>query len=317
MNRRAQALMISLWILTILSILAVGIGHRVSMALRMSRYQRDSLKALYLAKAGVNLAIVELEKDNNDYDALTEKWADNEELFKEIVLRDNPDASATVSFQVLDKDNNPKTIYGVRDEESKININTASKELLLALFEKCGISPAQDIVNSILIWRGDIVDDNKIYENLGYPCKSSPFTNIEELNLVKDLKMQDYQKINKFISVFAGPLININTVSEDVLLILSRSLAKKIAVEENFADSVATKILELRSSKGYFKDKGEVDLMLTGEEETNIFNALLNATTLKSEYFLIEVTGNSSKIKRKIQAVYHRKDKKISGWHES
>ena len=51
--------MISLWILAILTILAVGIGHRVSMGLRLARYQKDKLKGLYLAKAGLKVLIVE------------------------------------------------------------------------------------------------------------------------------------------------------------------------------------------------------------------------------------------------------------------
>jgi type II secretory pathway component PulK len=316
MNKKAQTLMIGLWILAILTILAVGIGHRVSLALRISRYHRDSLKAHSLAKAGVNLAIAELDKDANDYDAPSEKWANNEITFKKVALNDNPDEYATISYTYFDEDNNPRTVYGARDLESRININTASKELLLALLEKYEIKSAQEIVNNILIWRGDIPDENKIYENSGYPCKSGIFSNIEELNLVKDFTQQDYQKIENLITVFGEGLMNINTVSNEAMAILAHSIAKKLSVAQNFADSLATKILELRKSNGYFKDKSEINIMLSAEE-TNIFNLLIDSMVYKSDYFLIEVTGNSSRIKRKAEAVYFRKDKKILDWHES
>jgi type II secretory pathway component PulK len=317
MDKRAQVLMMGLWILAILTILAVGLGHRVSMGLRMSRYQRESLKASYLAKAGLNLMIAEIEKDTNDTDALNESWANNESVFKKITLNENADEYATVSFSVPDESGGLTVIYGARDLESRININTASREALLALMEKLEIQPAQDIANNILIWRQDMPDEGKIYEKLGYPCKAGAFSKTEELNLVKDFGPEDFERIKDAITVFTENLVNINTASLDVLSILSRSIAKKLGIEESYAESVAVKIADLRKLKGYFKDKDEIAPVLTGSEETGIFNVLMNNVTLKSDYFLIEVTGNSSKIKRKIEAVYSRKDKKILDWHES
>ena len=154
MTKKAQVLVVSLWILATLTILAVGIGHRVSMALRLSRYQRDKFKALYLARAGLNRAIAELEKDTtNDYDTLNESWVNNEEAFKRIVLNDNQSEFATVSYGTLDEYSNPKTVYGVVDEERNININTAPKELLVELLDKKGISNPSDIANNICAWR--------------------------------------------------------------------------------------------------------------------------------------------------------------------
>jgi len=60
MRKNGQVLIISLWILVILAMLSVSIGHRVSMALRLSRYQKERLMAGYLAKAGINIAIGEI-----------------------------------------------------------------------------------------------------------------------------------------------------------------------------------------------------------------------------------------------------------------
>lgn len=321
MNRKAQVLILSLWILAILSVLAVGIGHRVSMSLRLTRYNRDKIKALYLANAGLKLAIAELEKDTNDYDALLESWADNEEVFKRIVLDDEQAEFATVSYVTTDENNSPKTIYGVADEERKLNINTASKDLLLSLFEECAIEDFPGKVNNLLIWLGAMPDEDKIYENLGYFCKAAKLSNIEELKLVKDITDQDYKKLKDLITVYGDKegKININTVSIKALNIFTYGIGRALStpVDKNFAYSVASKITALRNTKGFFTNSTDIDIEPTGEEETNIFEQLKNKIIFKSENFLIEVTGNAGTIKSKISSVYSGQDaKNILYWHE-
>lgn len=321
MNRKAQVLILSLWILAILSVLAVGIGHRVSMSLRLTRYNRDKIKALYLANAGLKLAIAELEKDTNDYDALLESWADNEEVFKRIVLDDEQAEFATVSYVTTDENNSPKTIYGVADEERKLNINTASKDLLLSLFEECAIEDFPGKVNNLLIWLGAMPDEDKIYENLGYLCKAAKLSNIEELKLVKDITEQDYKKLKDLITVYGDKegKININTVSIKALNIFTYGIGRALSppVDKNFAYSVASKITALRNTKGFFTNSNDINIELTGEEEMNIFEQLKNKIIFKSENFLIEVTGNAGTIKSKIYSVYSGQDaKNILYWHE-
>ncbi|MBM3253535.1 MAG: general secretion pathway protein GspK, partial [Candidatus Omnitrophica bacterium] len=230
---------------------------------------------------------------------------------------ENQNEFATISHNIIDKNNRLKTIYGVIDEERKININIASRELLLALLEEFAVNAAQDIVNNILIWRGDISDNDKIYEKLGYPCKADNFSNIEELTLVKDITPNDYQKLRESITTYGDGFVNINTVSFKTLTIFAHGIAKSLSIDENFADSVATKIIELRDRNGCFKEKNEIDIILTGEEEENIFNKLMDSIIFKSDNFLIEATGNVVKIRGKISAVYNRKDKRILYWHES
>ncbi|MEK6714715.1 MAG: hypothetical protein AABY43_01550, partial [Candidatus Omnitrophota bacterium] len=169
-----------------LTVITISIAHRTSISLRLNCYQRDRLKAVYLAKAGINRAIKIIENDTNTYDAPSELWANNEEAFKKIVLDEKGSEFAVVSYQDTKKDSQPEIIYGVIDEERRININTASYELLIALFRECGLlqPEAEKRADNILIWRGDKADDNKIYESLGYPPKGNKFSNLEELKLV-------------------------------------------------------------------------------------------------------------------------------------
>jgi len=317
MDRKAQALVVTLWVVLSLTVLAVSIGHRVSIGLRLSSYQRDKLKAFYLAKAAVNRVIAEINNDSSpEYDSLGDKWADNEEIFKKISFT-NGNEYASVGYNIVDAYDEIKIIYGVVDEERKININTASPELLDVLFEESEIDwAARDLINNILIWRGDLPDAGKIYENLGYVCKSGRFKNIEELILVKGMTWEDIEKLRKNITVYTEGSININTVSPELLKIVARASAKRLSVGYSFAESVADKIFTLRNEKKYFENKEAIAISTTGDEELNIFNDLLANVVLKSDNFFIAANGNSGKIKREIISVYNRKDKRMEYWHE-
>lgn len=317
MNKKAQVSVISFWILIILAVLAVSLGHRVSFGLKLSRYQKDRLKAAYLAKAGINRAIIELIDDKTpDYDGLNDSWADNEQVFKRIVFKKNKDEFASVSYFIKQgKEREAK--YGLIDEERKININTASREALVALLEKFNLDGAADKADNILIWRGDIPDEREVYEHLGYPCKAYKFSSPEELVLVKGFTPEDCQRLRKLITIYTEGKLNINTASSEALAIVSRGIAKEHSLEESSADNVAQKIVELRNKKVYFQNKEDIAVELTGAEETNIFNSLMGEVVFTSNNFLIEVCGNVGKIKSKAKAVYNRKDKKILYWHES
>jgi len=315
-KRRGQVFLITAWILIIITLLAVSIGHKVSLGLRLSRNRRDSFQAACLAKAGFTTAVNELIKDKTGaYDSLEDTWADNETLFSKIKLNDMANQFSTVGFTTIQAQD-AVVKYGVIDEERKININTSSRGTLLALFQEYGIEKAPEIAEEILIWRGDIPDEKKIYAETGYLPKSGSFVNTEELIMVKDVTAEVLNKLKGAITVYTKGLLNINTVSYETLEILCRGAAKELGLEESFADGVAGKIIELRQKQRYFKNKEALSVELTGEEQINIYNKIIPAFIYKSDNFLIEVLGNVGKIKRRIIAVYNRESQTISYWHE-
>ncbi len=308
--------MIFLWILAVLVILVVSIGQRASTTFRYIRYQRDRQKALYLAKAAINRVIIELDKDNNGYDALDDPWADNQEIFERVVLTDAENEFARVSYIREEKDKE-EVKFGVVDEEGKLNINTASEELLIALLEHLDIVDAPQIARNIRIWRGLIGDDNGVYEELGYAPKRNEFSNTEELMLVKGITPQDYEKLKESITVYTDGLVNVNTCSDRILDIVARGVAKKLNPGEAFARSLTVKILAAKeNNNGYFKEKKDVNVTTAGNEEQKILNALMQSMTTKSNNFFIRVTGKVGKIENKVSAVYNRKEKKFRYWHE-
>lgn len=321
MNKKAQALMISLWILIILTTLTVGTGHQVSLGLRLSRFHRDKLKSYCLARAGLILAMDALEQDQNAFDSLNEEWsngldpATNKPFFKNREMKEGTGGTFTVEYS-----QEPYAGQCMVDEERKININTAAQEELIALLDSAGASNSQALVYNIRAYRGDtdpdIPEGAFDYQGLGFDCKKAKFTNPEELMLVKDMDAETFLSIRKLFTVWGSGQVNINTVSQDTLKIICRGIAKQISIGENFADGLADKLISQRNGAIAFKAITDINIDLTGSEETNLFNELMKRVVLTSENFTIEVRGNASKISSRIRAVYDRKNKKIIGWHQ-
>src|SRR2546425_12358620 len=135
-----------LWTLAILVLLSLSLGYTTALDQRLVSYQRDRLTALYLAKAGYLRALVELERDPippaNSY---LESWALNPEAFQQVPLGSG---SFTVSYAWPGQDRPASVVYGVVDEERKININTAPKAILVRL-----PGMTEGIADALLEWR--------------------------------------------------------------------------------------------------------------------------------------------------------------------
>lgn len=309
-GKKSQVVIISLWILVILTILAISVAHRVAFGLRLSRYQRDKARALYLAKAGINRAIAELEKDkdNNNYDALNEKWADNKDTFEKILLDNNPNEFATVSYTV-EENGKEETKFGMIDEERKININKADSGLLEALLSKIGVSNSSEIANNICAWRQD-----------------KDFTNIAELILAKglrDIDLKIYEKLKNLITVWGSGKVNINTLDRYVLEILMEYCRKQLQnqnISENNPGDLAERIIQLRP----FDSVGDLQTKLTNQRsldssQINILNELYKVIDFKSACFYIRSNGKigNSNLNSRIYCIFDRDKKNITYWHES
>lgn len=298
MLKKAQALIIVLWVLVILTLLAVGIGHRVSLALRMSQYQKERLKTLYLAKAGVNQAIRELENDSNGYDSLAEAWSTT--LFKDIEIESG--LAETFSFSL-------------EDEERKININSAPAGLILELLNKIQVSNSADVANNICAWRGDATAIPPDYADTGYSNKDSNFMNKEELVLVKDVDKETYAKIQGLVTTYGEGKVNINTALEELIEVLVEYARKNTAGSPNSAD-LAEKIFQARPFTDPADMQDKLDPLTS--EQKNIVNEMLSVITFKSTCFSITSGGKmgESGLTSTIYSVFDREDKKQLYWHE-
>jgi type II secretory pathway component PulK len=308
MNKKAQVIIIILWTLVILTILAVTIGHRVSIAMRLSRYQRDSLGASCSAGAGINSAIVVLDNDDRGNDGLRDIWSTgiepltNKPLLENIEVKEGSQETFTVSY-LYDKDND--TCLCMSDEERKININTADKDLLEALLAECGVANPQELTKDIRLWRGHNIPESSDYTGSGYNNKNVEFSNIEELLLVKGVKEtapQNLEKLMGLITVFSSGLVNINTAPEEVLTVLIKAIIVKSHTDSISADILVRKIMNYRETADF--------------TDTSIGK---NMDSVNSHHFRIISRGKifGSNIERIIECVYDRRNQKIVFWHEN
>lgn len=312
-----------IWVLSLLSVLAVGIGYRAQIALKLSQYHRDRLKSRSLALAGLKIALYELNKKDEDKncDTANDRWISNEAVFQKVFLGEKSNEFASIGF-IDEIDGQKQMVYGIRDEEAKINLNTAPEALLTVLFQWAGVAHPSIIARNVLIWRGDVEDVGWVYDELGYAVKKNKFVNNAELVLVKGLDFKDWKNLKKIVTVYGSGLVNINTASDIVLGLLLDGIARQLNPQgawDVFAKNLSAKIVEGRQLKGYFLNEDDLraSIAVTGSEEINLMNALYSAISFKSDDFLIEVSGNVGKIKSGIEMVYCRSKDRILFWYET
>jgi len=104
-------LLVALWTLVLLVILSLGISSRVASEIGFARFLDERVISLYLAKAAVNRAAMELEKD---------KTGGRDTLYELRKMRE-------IEF------GNDKLSYNLLDEERLININVIPQEIIARL----------------------------------------------------------------------------------------------------------------------------------------------------------------------------------------
>ena len=125
---RGLSLISTLWLLTILSVLATHFLYSIRLEQRAQANFADRTKFHYAAKAGFERAVVILRGDETPYDSLGENWAEGlEEQIGESI-----EATNALTYRVQ-----------ITDEGTKININTADISMIQGLFTLMGYQDAE------------------------------------------------------------------------------------------------------------------------------------------------------------------------------
>ncbi len=215
------ALIIVLWILTILMVLAMSFSYAARTELYSTIAFRESIEQKFLAEAGIERAITE--------------------LFYYQMYKDQ-----TVELEglgVWKVDNTPYDVQTgagicsvrIMDEMGKVDINAGSEVVLKNLFISSGVQPEQAdiIVDSMMDWR----DPDDLYRLNGaesdyymslpvpYKAKNANFDTLEELLLVKGMSPEILYGSNEktgvidFLTVNSRQRrININAAPREVLM---------------------------------------------------------------------------------------------------
>jgi len=171
-DKKGLVLVAVLWLMVVLMAMVATVGRNSRLDTKVSLLRMEELRCKWACRAGIETAIGVLNEDTRESDSLIDYWSDNDEDFNDIALE-------KCSFTVT-----------VVDEAGKLNINTATKEQLLALQYM-----TEEIADAIIDWRdkddtpGSAGAEAGYYENLqfGYMTRNGPFRTIRELLLVKDV----------------------------------------------------------------------------------------------------------------------------------
>ena len=307
--RRGSTLIIALWSLFLLTIFAVQLGAIVRQKATLIHRLEDRDTRYLTAEAGVKQAIVQLRREDALFgaDFLGERWSDRPDTFKEIRVGKG---TFTVSYDHRDGEYS-RVMYGMQDEESKINLNKAGMEVIARLIETAANLSrwdAEELAYCIVDWRDPdsffqhpqfgAEDSDYKGERDPYEAKDSDFEVIEELLLVHKMDQEIFDKLKYFVTIYGEGKVNINTAPKEVLLALGLNdrLAENILLFRKGADRIAgtgdddiflqSATIVPRLSQVF--DLGPSDISL-------LSNLVADGTfTVKSENFMITSVGRLS-----------------------
>jgi general secretion pathway protein K len=170
--RTGLALAMVLWVVVVMLAIVAIVGQTSRLDWKVATGAVDELRCKWACRAGTETAIALLNEDLKDTDCLLDLWSDDDADYNNVQLE--------------------RCTYSVRvtDEAGKLNVNTATKQQLMALPYM-----EENIADAILDWRDR--DKNLrvngaeagYYENLPFPytIRDNPFRTIRELLRVKDV----------------------------------------------------------------------------------------------------------------------------------
>ena len=350
-SKKAVVLVITLWVLVLLSLIGLAFVRTVRVDARISRYHKNNLQALLLAKSGLTVLTADILADNNEFDSLSEDWLRKYSYTKEEMEKKGPGNSLR-EFEVKDKDGKLLGTYSVRitDEMGKFNINAideAMDNMVKYLFDSVQSDNKEGIADSILDWIDP--DDlhrlngaeEEYYKELSSPyhCKNGPLDTLEEMLLIRGITPQIFYGTDKskgiaslvriYPSKEESVRINVNTAPIEVLE----------AVLKEFGESLPQSILEQRSGRDGiepseddepFKNTQDilklpsvVDVLTSlkkEEDKKGWTDNLMRRIDVRSSIFRVESTGRlkNYNTKRKITTILRRDPSglKIVYWRE-
>jgi type II secretory pathway component PulK len=117
--------------------------------------------------------------------------------------------------------------YGLTDEESRINLNFATTNLLAALFHQktdLDAGRAKQLAATVLKFR-DRKQDERLTEaqRNEYDNQDKGFQNTFELLLVQGMTPEVFDAVKPHVTVFGSGQVNLNTADADVMCILAEA----------------------------------------------------------------------------------------------
>lgn len=331
-GNRGSILVLALLVISVLTLFGVTVAYQVRGKITLAE-RIDLRNQLHgLAEMGIQKVINEMKKGkaSEGFNNLNYSWANAQEMFHSVPLGGG---SFSVAYVSRDAATGIKKVqYGVQDEESRINLNTADAKVLSRLFQMVADleeDMADSIAYSIVDWRDsdtfmnhpDHGAEDNYYEELDLPyeSKDEPFDVVDEVLLVRGMTQEIFEKAKDKITVLGAGGVNINTAPREVLSALG--LSRKV-VEKIFRYRAGLDGEILTADDRAFSDPNSILTELTpvvnlsASEQNEISNlASLGTLVTTSSHFLIGSRGELEH-KRAVMEVKARIDNqgKILSW---
>lgn len=330
-SRRGMVLIFALWVLGILTVLAVsvaaGIRQKILLVARLD--ERSRMDQLLEAAVKKTAGYIHQQMETSDFEftlAVKSSLLNNSNELANIPLGRDSAGVGYVNTQGALR-------WGVVDEESKINVNKTDPltlrnllELVLSMNEEDASALARELLDWRLYGEGELNGfySQDYYTNLQepYPKKSANYESIEELLLVKGMTKPIYTKLINYLTVYGDGAVNINTAPKEVLeaLGLSEALVDKVLAVRRGRDNqdatgddhVFTKTFEVVADL-----HDAVALTFQEARAIDMLNMKGRLTTASYTYS-IEATAklaDTSKA-RSVRAIYSSRNDSILYWNE-
>lgn len=349
-ERSGVVLITVLWVLVILSFLSLSLGQNTRIEFALARNFIGKVKAKYMAWAGLQYAIYQIQEDSKDdeaskYDNL--RWCGMrpnatktaEDFFKKHQVDDGYFEIA-YDRHVLGNEDRPR-YYGMVDEERRINLNTLTKNnflILSTLIQELGYEEdvALTVTHSIIDWRDpdEVLNDqeygaeSEYYEGLEKPYRSKnmQYESLEELMLVRGMTPELFDDLKDFVTLYplGGELrINFDTASELLLTSLAIAVSGRASgTDDNDARSLVRKMIDYRVGYDRLENTEddriiEMDELVLNRRERALYIRMSNLHRARKANFLrIFVTGvdGNRLVKSRIEAVIGRDNLDILYW---
>ncbi len=182
-DNRGVILIALLWILTVLTVIAMSFSRESYVEVAASRNALDLSEGYYIARAGMAYTI---------YQLLQKRFTPQ---LKQLAVEEAPDPIEL--GRVVGTFGDGEYDIDIQDESAKINVNFATEENLRALMQAIGIEQkdADVIVDSILDWR-DVDNlphlngaEDSYYQSLNppYKAKNGRIETVEEMLLIRGI----------------------------------------------------------------------------------------------------------------------------------
>lgn len=179
---RGVALIVVLWIAVVLTLLLYAFLSEMLAETALTNGYADKKRAEQLSLSGIDKGIATLLNNTATHHSLQDAWAHSDTEWYESELGEGVFTVIRPAYA------NDKVYWGMQDEASKLNLNVATKEILLKL-----PGMTEEIADSIVDWRDEDENqspsgaENSYYQTLqpGYSCKNGNFETVEELLYVK------------------------------------------------------------------------------------------------------------------------------------